>query len=83
MMARLETHQQVPVTPQERAELRELAAAHGISPGIFARALLMHAWSLLGDPDVNASIEAEKVATATRSSEAAAHAARTRWGGKP
>lgn len=81
-MARLEAHQQVPVTPQERAELRELAAAHGISPGIFARALLMHARSLIGDPALAARIDAEKRASAVRSSEAAANAARVRWGGK-
>ncbi|GAB05019.1 hypothetical protein GII30_02580 [Gordonia amarae] len=81
-MTRLETHQQVPVTPQERAELRELAAAHGVSPGIFARALLMHARGLLGDPVLAARIDAEKRGRATRSSEAATTAARARWGVK-
>ncbi|WP_287004251.1 MULTISPECIES: hypothetical protein [Gordonia] len=78
-MARLTEHQQVPLTPGERADLRETAAAHGISPGIFARALLLHARRLLGDPALTQTITDEKTSAAKRSSDAAAAAAQQRW----
>lgn len=83
-MARLEEHQQVPLTTDERSDLRGLAHQHGVTPGIFARALLIYALDLIDtDPQIAATVAAEGAASAERSRAAASAAAVTRWGGRP
>lgn len=79
-MTRLTHNQNVPLTDDERADLRRAAAAHDVRPGIFARALLLYALARHGrDPALEDAIATEKDASSARASTAASAAAAKRW----
>ncbi|GAB2636070.1 hypothetical protein GCM10027169_00250 [Gordonia jinhuaensis] len=82
MADRLTAKQVVPLTEEERAELRDMASAHEITPGLLARALLLRGMGELrsGDAMSLRAVAAEKIAAAKRITAGARAAVAQRWG---
>ncbi|MFJ7619814.1 hypothetical protein ACIQYZ_13535 [Rhodococcus erythropolis] len=77
---KLTERQVVPLTSEDLAELRAAAESHGITPGLFARALVRH--GLDNVADLADMVEAEKAEAAARVKAGAREAVAHRWGGK-
>lgn len=80
MSEALRSKQWVPVSATERKALQAEAEARGVTVGLLARALLLHAFDRIETDEVGDRIEQERVETRQRISKGASAAAKTRWG---
>lgn len=80
MSGALNTKQWVPLSDDEREALVVEAASQGLTTGLLARALLLHALDRVGSAGVGRRVEEERAATKQRISEGARTAVRARWG---
>lgn len=78
---KLDTRQVVPLTSAELSELRQAAESHGLTAGLFARALLTRAVTDMPDDVVAALADDAKAQAAARTSAGAREAIAQRWGG--
>lgn len=79
---KLDTKQIAPLTRAERETLQELAKNSGITPGLFARALILFGLARMDDPALQDALTDAKEAAAQRLSDGAREAVHSRWGVK-
>lgn len=85
----LSVSQAVPLRPEDRQMLREVAARLGVGPGLLGRALILAGLGRIGvdgrieDPAVQTMLAAEVEAERERQSQAGQAAMRARWGERP
>ncbi|MGC0363810.1 hypothetical protein ABH922_001794 [Rhodococcus sp. 27YEA15] len=82
MSEKLTARQVVPLTSTELADMRACARQRGMSTGLYARALLLHAFGeleYLGSPGIEQAITAESSAAQQRVRQGAKTAAAARW----
>lgn len=79
-MDRLDSRQVVPLTASDLELLRDTATKAGITPGLFARALIRWALENLTGDALEAAVAQEQAEATARTSAGAKRAIAQRWG---
>lgn len=79
-MERLDSRQVVPLTGGDLQVLRDAATEAGLTPGLFARALIRWALENLTGDALAAAVEQERAEAIARTSAGARRAVAQRWG---
>ncbi len=80
-MNKLDARQLVPLTSEELNQLKNDSITQEITPGLYSRALLMHAMDTMTPDEIADAVETAKAEAAARLSAGAREAVASRWAG--
>lgn len=78
----LSVSQSVPLRPEDRQQLREIAVENGVGPGLLGRVLILAGIEMLEDERIQARLREEIEAEQARQSAAGQAAMKARWHGE-